>query len=221
MKKILFLVIVFAVIIYFQHSFIHNTNDSYEILQYNNPNKDLFENIHQEKLISVFTNIPFDISLGSNSKNYNYSGFKNDHINKNKNKTDRIIKENFSYYDIPLCVTNNIVMKFQIFSTQSPLIYQDSYRHVIYQLEGIRRFYIFSPKFHKNLYIKNKQTPVDFWNQDTSLYPLLSTAQYIEVVLHPGQMISIPMKWVYAHITEEDSFTIFYSSESVFSYFLR
>lgn len=223
MKKILFLAIILIVIIYFQYSFIHQTNDSYEILQYNNPNKDLFENIHQEKLISVFTNIPFDISSGEDNKmnSYSYSMFKNDYLKKNKNKTDRIIQENFSYYDIPLCVSNKIILDFQIFDSTSPLIYQDNYRHLIYQVEGTRRFYIFSPKYHKNLYIKNKKTDVDFWNQDTNKYPLIKDAQYIEVLLHPGQMISIPMKWVYAHITEEDCFTIFYSSESIFSYFLK
>lgn len=223
MKKLLFLAIIFFVFIYFQYSFIHDINDSYEILQHNNPNKDLFENIHQDKLISIFTNIPFNININNTDPDneYQYSDFKNDYIHQNTEKINKIINANLSYYEVPLCVSNKIFLKYQQFDTRSPLIYQDCYRHLIFQLEGTMRFFIFSPKYHKNLYIENKSTQLDFWNQDVSKFPLVSKAQYVEVILHPGQMISIPMKWVYAFAVENDSLTVLYNSESIFSYLLK
>ena len=72
MKRIIFLLIILTIIVYFQYNFIHDNNNSYEILQYENPNKDIFENIIHEKLISVFTNIVFDISNNNKIKHYTY-----------------------------------------------------------------------------------------------------------------------------------------------------
>ena len=57
MKRFVFIFIIITVLIYFQYQYINDINNSYEILQYENPNKSIFENMLSDKLISVFTNI--------------------------------------------------------------------------------------------------------------------------------------------------------------------
>ena len=57
MKRIIFILIILVIIFYFQHPFINKLNNSYEILQFDNPNKSIFEEIIIEQKISVFTNI--------------------------------------------------------------------------------------------------------------------------------------------------------------------
>ena len=57
MKRIVFIILVIIIICYFQYNYINEISDSLEILQYENPKKNIFENILQDKLISVFTSI--------------------------------------------------------------------------------------------------------------------------------------------------------------------
>jgi hypothetical protein len=218
MKRLIFLLIIILVIVYFQYMHIHDFKTSYEILQYENPNKDIFENIMQDKLISVFTYIPFDISIKNST--YKYSDFKKDILEKNNN-INEIIKENLSYYDIPLNISNTIDINFKLANSKTKLSIQKNFRSLFYQLEGTKRFFIFSPEHYKNLYFLNNTTLVDFWNQDLDRYPLINNAKYIEIILHPQQMLSIPMGWLWCSIIENDSLSINYTSESLFSYVLK
>lgn len=221
MKRIIFLLIILTIIVYFQYNFIHDNNNSYEILQYENPNKDIFENIIHEKLISVFTNIVFDISNNNKIKHYTYYDFKMDIMKKNKQKLTPIIKHNLSFYNIPLHIYNTTHITYEINDSKIPLTIQNKFRYLIYQIEGVRRFYIFAPDNRQNLYFKKNRTPIDFWDQNIELYPLLNKTKYLEIILTEGQMLSIPMNWIYASVVEEYSYTIFYSSDSIFSYFLK
>ena len=52
MRRLILLILVFIIICYFQYNYINNTNNSYDILQYENPNKAMFENIVKEKSIT-------------------------------------------------------------------------------------------------------------------------------------------------------------------------
>ena len=60
MRRLILLILVFIIICYFQYNYINNTNNSYDILQYENPNKAMFENIVKEKSITILTHIPTD-----------------------------------------------------------------------------------------------------------------------------------------------------------------
>lgn len=218
MKRLIFLLIIILVIVYFQYIHINEFKTSYEILQYENPNKDIFENIMQDKLISVFTNVPFDINIKNSS--YKYSDFKKDIVENNSN-IKNIIKENLSYYEIPLNISNTIDINFKLSNSKNKLSIQKKFRTLFYQLEGTQRFFIFSPDNYNNLYFYNNITFVDFWNQDLNKFPLINKSKYIEVILHPQQMLSIPMGWIWCSIIEHDSLSIKYTCESIFSYFLK
>ena len=108
MRRFILLILVFAIICYFQYSYINNTNNSFDILQYQNPNKSMFENVVQEKNIAIFTDIPTQELV------YNKISLKDlfkdtyDKMNPNQKKDVlQIITNNFEYYNIPLKVKHN------------------------------------------------------------------------------------------------------------------
>ena len=50
MKRLLFIFIIIGIICYFQYGYINKINNSYEILQYENPKKNIVETVFQDKL---------------------------------------------------------------------------------------------------------------------------------------------------------------------------
>ena len=206
MKRILFVIIILIIICYFQYISINTTNNSYEILQYDNPKKNIFEIILRDKLISIFTNVSFD--------NWIY-----DIDFKNKNK--HIIKKNLYYYTIPLCIYSNHDVFTYPMNYTSIITKQTDYRRLFYIFDGTIRFFIFSPNQANYLYIKNKKSPINLWNQDLVKYPLINKAKYIEVICRPSTMIYIPYKYYYTMACDTDSTFIDIRSESVFSSILK
>ena len=97
MLRLIIALIIIFVILYFQHDHINKKETSFEILQYDNPNKKIFENILYNKLISVFINIPINNKIIVNFRDLN-----NQKYIENKQKLDSYIQESFSYYNIPL-----------------------------------------------------------------------------------------------------------------------
>tara|TARA_B110001469_G_C9647163_1_gene327723 strand:+ start:4827 stop:5453 length:627 start_codon:yes stop_codon:yes gene_type:complete len=206
MKRILFVIIILLILCYFQYISINTINNSTEILQYDNPKKNLFEVILKDKLISIFTNISFD--------NWIY-----DIDFKNKNKD--IIKQNLYYYTIPLCIsTKNEVHTYPMNYT-SIITKQMTYRRLFYIFDGVIRFLIFSSTQEKYLYTKNNKSPINLWNQDLVKYPLINKAKYIEVICRPNTMIYIPYKFYYTIVCDTDATFIDLHSESVFSTILK
>jgi hypothetical protein len=222
MLRLYFILIILIIIIYFQYNYINNNNSSYEILQYENPNKNLFENILNNKLISIFTNIPINNKILLDFNNLDTLSYKNLNINEKK-KLNNLLVENFSYYNIPLCISSNIKLNFESPNkNNNKIIRQKHYRELIYQYRGIKKYYIFSPEQSKYLYLDKNKTYsiIDFWNQNTSKFPLINKAKYIEIIVSEGQMIYIPNKWYYTTSNEYDSISFHCISDSIFSKFL-
>lgn len=212
MKRFLFIIIIIVIISYFQYNFINKNVDSYEILQYDNPNNKIFENMLENKVISIFTNI----HLSTNFNNYdNNTKYKN--IDKNNIES---MRDDFAYYNIPLNIETKIDIKTSKSNEKIHLTKQTRFRTLIYQLKGKRTFYLFSPINYKYLYMNKNKTPLNFWNQDIQKYPLVSKSKYIEVIISENQMVYIPNNWIYASVSNTDSVTIFYNTESIFSKFL-
>jgi len=196
MKRLLFIIIILIIIGYFQYTHINKISNSFEILQYENPKKNIFENMMQDKLISVFTNIQFE------------------------NHDD--IQKNLYYYNIPLTIDSNHQLLNEPINTLSLIKRQDKYRHLFYIVKGTKRFFIFTPEQQKNLYLQNDISPINLWNQDTIKYPLIEVAKYIEVICRENTMISIPYNYYYTYVTDdEENITIDFYSESIFSRFLK
>lgn len=199
MKRLIFILIIIIVICYFQYGFINKINNSYEILQSENPKKGIFENILQEKLISIFTNIIF---------------------NQNNLKKDTIIK-NFYYYNIPLTIKSGHSVLNETKNQTNLIVKQNNYRRLFYIYKGSKRFFIFNNEQNNYLYCKNNTSPINFFNQDINKYPLITKAKYIEIICRENTLIYIPYGFYFTYICDEDTITIDFYSESIFSYFLN
>lgn len=210
MKRIIFILIIISIICYFQYESINKINNSYQILQYENPQKNIFENMLQDKLISVFTNIKFDkwnISLSL--------------YNTQKDLIDKSIIKNLYYYNIPLSIENNHQILFES-KDKHPLIQrQNKYRRLFYIYSGSKRFFIFNTDQSKYLYLNNDTSPINILNQDLQKYPLIEKAKYIEIICRQNTMLYIPYNFYYTSICDEDTISIDVNSESIFSLYLK
>lgn len=212
MKRIIFFLVIFSIICYFQYNYINKNNNSYEILQYENPNKSIFENMLNDRLISIFTDINLELKTDLNI----YPNASS----KDKSYIEKELLQNINYYAIPFCLKTNLQINFYNKDQKIHLNKVTCYRNLIYQHKGTRRLFIFSPNQKNNLYSKNINQ-IDFWNQNTNRFPLLKNAKYIEIILRENQMIYIPLNWYYASICDDECITIFYLTESIFSAFLK
>ena len=222
MKRTIFIILVIAIILYFQYPYINYINNTYEIIQYDNPNKSVFENMSSEKKLAIFTNIPVELEYQS----INYSSFNEEFLNTLKQTKMKTLKsqiiENFDYYKIPLGIKTNVNINYLTSGTKTPLTYQNNYRFLLTEIKNTCKLYLFAPNEYDNLYYNNKQTQIDFWNQDLEKFPKLNDAKYIVVLLHKNTMINIPYKWMYCVETiEEDCLNITYANESIFSALLK
>jgi hypothetical protein len=222
MKRTIFIIVIIAIILYFQHPYINYINNTYEIIQYDNPNKSVFENMSSEKKLAIFTNIPVELEYES----IDYSSFNEEFLNTLKQTKMKTLKsqilENFDYYKIPLVVKTNVNINYLTSGTKTPLTYQTNYRFLLTEIKNTCKLYLFAPDEYENLYYNKNYTQVDFWNQDLEKFPKLNDAKYIVVLLHKNTMINIPYKWIYCIETmDEECLNITYANESIFSSLLK
>mgnify|MGYP001242115624 FL=1 len=202
MKKIIFILVILIVIIYFQYQSINEINNSFEILQYDNPNKSIFENMVNDKLISVFTNIKL--------------------TKKPKQSLNEVVKNSLNYYNIPLSVESNYDIISEKEGHTSLIKRQDKYRRLIYVLKGEKRIIIFNNEQKNNLYLKNNNVSlINIFNQDLEKYPLINKLKYVEIIVRENNMVFIPYNFYFCSICDSDVQTVDFYSESIFSKFLK
>ena len=202
--------------IYYQYIYINrNLNHfSYEIIQVNNPEKNTFEKIIEERQPSVFTNILEGIDFTK----YNLQ----DENSKLEFKLD--MNKHFKYYLHPLCLKYNFDVNETSKDNYTPIFRQTHYRYLMCQVEGIKKILLFSPQQQKYLYpdVKFNKSRVNFWDSENRTeFKLFNDSKYIEIVIKQNQMLYIPYGWWYTSYDITDSLTISSSCESIFSYFLK
>lgn len=202
MKRLIFILVILVVIVYFQYQSINEINNSFEILQYDNPNKSIFENMLNDKLISVFINIKL--------------------TKKPKQTLEDVVKNNLNYYTIPLSVESNYDIISEKKGQTSLIKRQDKYRRLIYVLKGEKRIIIFNNEQKNNLYLKNNNVSlINIFNQDLEKYPLINKLKYVEIIVRENNMVFIPYNFYFCSICDSDVQTVDFYSESVFSKFLK
>ena len=220
MKRTIFLIVIICVILYFQYPYINQVNNTFEILQFNNPNKSIYENMLNEKKISIFTNIPIKLEYKNIMPDFFTKEFTQS-LSNNKEYTDLVYKS-LDYYKLPLCVNKSLNILY--FDKNTNLTFQNNYRLLLLNLKNTIKIDLFYPKQKDNLYFDNKNKPtIDFHSSDYNKYSKLNDVKYIEVLLHKNQMISIPYKWIYIlnKYEDMDSLLMLYTNESIFSKLLK
>ena len=196
------LAIVLLVIIYAQYKYINKPprDDVIELLEYNNPDKDVFEAMMEEKKPCIFTNILEKMVL--NKQNIN---------------------SYFEYYLPNLLLQNKFEILKHNKNQETRIIKQTHHRFFIYQLKGMQKIILLDPSQKKHLYLDKtgKFSNVNHWNLQSNVYPDYNNVSYLEVVLRPRQMIVIPYNWWYTCKALDTSNSLTSASETVFSKFLK
>jgi len=189
--------------------------DSYEIIQVNNPDKQTFEKIIDEKQPSVFTNI----LEGLNFNNYDLTNIKT-----KKKDLEKYLTTHFKYYLHPLSLKYNFILFQNKKENKTPILRQNNYRYMLAQITGIKKIILFSPNQKKYLYPDSKleKSKVDFWDiNDREKYPLFNKSKYVEIIVKNNQMVFIPYKWWYTIYDVSDNISVSCISETLFSFFFK
>ena len=114
------------------------------------------------------------------------------------------IKDEVSSLLTPLSIINTYPIWIGHSHSRTGLHYDTDYRNLLCQIEGTKKIYLFPPEQTKYMYPSNKFdngavcSQVDFWNIDNKKFPEFNKSSYIEILLSPGQIISIPPYWWHA-----------------------
>jgi ribosomal protein L16 Arg81 hydroxylase len=114
------------------------------------------------------------------------------------------VKEESSMLLSPLSLVNTYPVWIGHSHSKTGLHYDTDYRNLLCQIEGQKKIYLFSPDQTQYLYPSNKFdngavcSQVDFWNIDNKKFPEFNKSSYIEILLSPGQIFSIPPYWWHA-----------------------
>ena len=189
------------VIIYSQYKYINKEiPKEFEILEYNNPDKEGFENTIKHNQPSVFTNVLDNVVL-----------------------TKINIKEYFDYYLPDLTFSQEYEILQNKSKEETKILRQSNYRFILYQIKGNQKLILFPPNEKKKLYLDKTGnfSNVNFWKFNPSVYPKFNDISYLEIILRPRQMVYIPHNWWYTIKTDSDSNALICKSETIFSKFLK
>jgi len=211
----------------------------YQILQVNDPEKNILEDTLNNKYPTILTDVIVS-----------WKGIRDLDPLTIKNNGDKLIKDSkflqllnsyFNYYHLPMTISKNYSIKHYNKGDTQYITKQKNFRFYVAQIYGKSRFILFSPKEEKYLYpTKDKSySKLNYWkinNWDKQLqdvpnksiedkrtkyldkFPKFNKSKYIEIILHPGHMLYIPYGWWYTSIASDENIRLTASSKSIFSW---
>ena len=159
------------------------------------------------------------------ANNNNNTNHENRYISNNKSflRDYGLVDKLDNYINPPLLVLKEHSFSMGPAGTKVGLHYDKTYRNILYQIYGKTKIILFSPANTKYLYKSGRYdgssvvSKIDFWNQDLDAFPLFNKAQFIEIILYPGQLLYIPSYWWYATENIDTCITISIKTENIFS----
>ena len=156
-------------------------------------------------------------------------------------KFNKLLDKYFNYYHLPLTISRSYTLKHYAKNDTQYITKQTSFRYYVTQIYGKSRFILFAPKEEKYLYPTKDKTisKLNYWKlyaweeklttgenksiedkrtQYLDKFPKFNKAKYIEIILHPGNMLYIPYAWWYTSLATDDNIRITATSRSIFSW---
>lgn len=236
---LLVVILLICLFIYCQIRIHRKQNTDYQILQVSDPEKDILENTLNQKYPTVLTNI---IVRWKGIRDLDVDTVKNDTLVKDP-KFNKLLDQYFNFYHMPLTIYRNYSLKYYAKHDTQYITKQTHFRFFVAQIYGKSKFVLFSPKEEKYLYpAKNKITSkLNYWKLDSweeqinkntgnnkeieekrnkylDKYPKYNKAKFIEIILHPGNMLYIPYGWWSTSLATDDNIRITAYSRSLFSW---
>jgi hypothetical protein len=213
--------------------------NDYQILQVSDPEKNILEDTINQKYPTILTDIiikwkgirELDIpTVKQQGKQIIVDP-----------KFLKLLDKYFYYYHMPLTITRNYTLKYHAKNDTQYIKKQTNFRFYIAQIYGNSRFILFAPKEEPFLYpTKDKKISnlnywkLHFWNENfdktqnktihekrskyLDKYPKFNDAKFVEIILHPGNMLYIPYGWWYTSIASDDNIRITATSRTLFSW---
>lgn len=236
---LLILCLLLTLFLYCQIRIHRKYQNDYQILQVSDPEKNILENTLNQKYPTILTDIVMKWK-GIRELDINTVKEKGNKLIKDA-KFNKLLDKYFNYYHLPLNITRNYTLKHYNKNDTQYITKQTNFRFYVVQIYGSSRFILFAPKEQKYLYpTKDKKVSklnywkLDFWEQQLSKqnnktimdkkiqyldkFPNFNKAKYIEIILHPGNMLYIPYLWWYTSFATNDNIRITATSRSLFSW---
>lgn len=208
----------------------------YQILQVDDPEKDILEETLSQKYPTVLTSIIMRWKGIRDLKPEMVKGQENK-MNHDP-KFIKLLNQYFDFYHLPMTISRNYEIKHYRPRDTHYIIKQTKFRFYIAQIYGTSRYVLFSPTQEPFLYPTDAKnvSKINYWklenwqkalpdksvetkrNQYLEKYPKFNKAKYIEIILHPGDMLYIPFKWWYTSQADDVNIRIMAISKSLFSW---
>lgn len=215
-------IVLITIFIFYCHCYqFLKTNSDYEILQMDNPEKSVYEKKMLLKSPTFIMNVIHHWK-GINQINQDYIEVSPDFLK------DKVVKKTLdkfaSFYDLPFSISRKYESLVLKKGQTTPLVKINDHRLLWAQIYGKLKIAIFSPKNAKYLYPSKKDkkvSQIDHWKlsqeNENQEFPDYSEANYIEIILSPGQIFYLPAHWWMTIECLEDSMSIKIKSNSIFS----
>ena len=188
---ILILVCIILTIYFFQFKYFSKQNQDLIILQKNNPDKELIEDMIDNKSPTIFTGM-----------------IENWQTKDDKNITKQEYDKNTQIFNIPLCIVKKYKQLILPEDKKTKIIKEKSNRSLFFLLEGEIRLFLFSPK--ENLEnIKDS----NFFDEPEKF----KDVKYLEIKFSEGHIIYIPRGWSYCYKVGDYTEILTMNCESIFS----
>lgn len=236
----LLLVIIF---IYSQIRIHRKFQTDYQILQASDPDKEVLEQTLRQKYPTVLTDVVIgwkgirDIQPEIVQKKGNTL--------LQDPKFIKLLDKYLGYYHMPLTISKYYTLKHHNTGDTQYITKQTNFRFYVIQIYGKARYILFSPKEANYLYPtkEGNVSNINFWKLDywdnqlnstksedeknkistkrteyLDKYSKFNKAKYIEVILHPGQILYIPYMWWFTSYSVSESIQLTATSRSLFSW---
>lgn len=213
--------------------------NDYQILQVSDPEKNVLEDTLNQKYPTVLTDIIMKWK-GIRELDIDTVKQKGKKLIKDA-KFNKLLDKYFNYYHLPLTISRSYTLKYYAKNDTQYITKQTNFRFYVAQIYGKSRFILFAPKEEKYLYpTKDKKVSnLNYWKlnaweeklmkgenktieekrtQYLDKFPKFNKAKYIEIILHPGNMLYIPYSWWYTSLATDDNIRITATSRSIFSW---
>ena len=193
---IIIILLILGVLYFFQFKYLSKTNNDLVILQKDNPNKEIIEEVLENKSPTIFTGM-----------------IENWEVNDDKNVTKEEYDSNTQIFNIPL----SIVKKYKSFvmpeGKQTNIIKERSTRHILFLLEGEIRLFLFNPEQKIRYRDGTNVSRHNFFTEPEEF----KDVKYLEIKFSEGHIIYIPRGWSYCYSVEDYTELLSMTSESIFS----
>ena len=191
---IIIILILILILYFFQFKYLSKNNNDRVILQKNNPDKELIEDMIENKSPTIFTGMVEQWEV------------KND-----KHITKEEFDINTKIFNIPLCVSKKYKQLTLPEDKTTDIVKVKSNRNILFLLEGEIRLILFSPKEEED----GKNLPKNNFFEEPDKFKDIN---YLEIKFSEGHIIYIPKGWSYCYRVEYYTELLNMTTESVFSF---